>query len=320
MNTNPLQWLLLIISLPSTSATARIRIWRTLKGIGCASLRDGVYLLPYATERWAQFKEIVAETEREGGNAWLLNVPAQTEDESAYQHLFDRSDDWSQLQHIFAEARKVLNGMAPQDINRQIRKWRRDYEALRAIDYFPNEASAHGEAAWMDLLNIAELMLSPGEPQPALGTIQILDRHAYQNRIWATRRHLWVDRVASAWLIRRFIDQQAKFLWLESPADCPPDALGFDFDGASFTHIEDRVTFEVLLASFGLEQDAALMRLATMVHSLDVGNGFVPEAMGFEAMMTGARQRAPDDDQLLTEMSIVLDSFYTHFSNDKSPK
>ena len=62
------------------------------------------------------------------------------------------------------------------------------------------------------------------------------------------------------------------------------------------------------------------MRLATMVHSLDVGNGFVPEAMGFEAMMTGARQRAPDDDQLLTEMSIVLDSFYTHFSNDKSPK
>jgi hypothetical protein len=124
-----------------------------------------------------------------------------------------------------------------------------------------------------------------------------------------------VDRVASAWLIRRFIDPQAHFLWLDAPADCPPEALGFDFDHATFTHIGDRVTFEVLLASFALEQDRGLMRLGAMVHALDVGGGFVPEAAGFEAMLAGARRHADDDDQLLVAMGAVLDALYAHFSN-----
>ncbi len=122
--------------------------------------------------------------------------------------------------------------------------------------------------------------------------------------------------MASAWLIRRFIDPDAHFLWLETPSDCPSDALGFDFDGAAFTHIANRVTFEVLLASFGLDLDRGLQRLGMMVHALDVGGAFVPEAHGFESMMAGARQRAIDDDQLLAEISMALDSLYAHFSND----
>jgi hypothetical protein len=124
---------------------------------------------------------------------------------------------------------------------------------------------------------------------------------------------LWVDRVASAWLICRFIDPQARFLWLADPADLPRGALGFDFDGAAFTHVGDRVTFETLMAAFGLEGDLALLRLATIVHHLDVGSEPVPEAAGFEAVMTGARERLADDDALLAEMSRVLDSLYTHF-------
>jgi hypothetical protein len=89
--------------------------------------------------------------------------------------------------------------------------------------------------------------------------------------------------------------------------------LGFDFDGATFTHVVDRVTFEVLMANFGLEDDAALMRLAAMVHLLDVGGEPVPEAQGFEAVLAGARERLADDDALLAEMSTVLDSLYAHF-------
>jgi len=76
------------------------------------------------------------------------------------------------------------------------------------------------------------------------------------------------------------------------------------------------VTFEVLIASFGLDQDRGLMRLGAMVHALDVGNGFVPEASGFESILAGARQRAIDDDQLLAEIGVVLDSLYAHFAND----
>ena len=147
------------------------------------------------------------------------------------------------------------------------------------------------------------------------GRIVSRDRMQYQGRLWATRRNMWVDRVTSAWLIQRFIDPSARFLWMETPADCPPEVLGFDFDGATFTHVGKRVTFEVLLSSFGLEGDRGLVRLATMVHALDVGGASTPEASGFEAVLAGARKRLPDDNALLADIGSVLDSLHAYFSS-----
>ena len=137
----------------------------------------------------------------------------------------------------------------------------------------------------------------------------------HPERLPQRRQGPWVDRVASAWLIRRFIDREACFLWLAAPSDCPQDALGFDFDGAAFTHVGERVTFETLLAAFGLEGDAALRRLAALVHQLDIGGDPVPEASGFEAVLAGARERLADDDALLAEMSGTLDSLYAYFEH-----
>jgi hypothetical protein len=97
-----------------------------------------------------------------------------------------------------------------------------------------------------------------GEPASEPGKIRRVASADFQGRTWATRKNLWVDRMASAWLIRRFIDRKAKFLWLDNPKKCPKTALGFDFDGATFTHVDGRVTFEVLAASFGLDGDPAL--------------------------------------------------------------
>jgi hypothetical protein len=320
MTTTNHEWLLLIVSLPTNSATARMRIWRALKTLGCGSLRDGAYLLPQEASYRRQLHDLSEETIREGGNAWLLTVHAQSEQEGdAFQALFDRGGDYAELVKNLTEARKTLEEATPQEINRTLRKLRREYEAIRTIDYYPNDASAQAEAAWMDFVNVAQTLLSPDEPHSTDASVTRLDMREYQARTWATRRHLWVDRVASAWLIQRFIDRKARFLWLDAPAECPAGALGFDFDGAAFTHIGDRVTFEVLLASFGLEQDRGLARLGALVHVLDIGNGFVPEAIGFEAMLAGARQRAVDDNQLLAEIGVVLDSLYAHFSNNPDP-
>lgn len=310
-------WLLLVVSLPTSAATARMRIWRATKALGCAALRDGAYLVPTAESRRADLDNLVGDAVREGGHAWLLTVQAQSaEEDHAYRALFDRSAEFADVLNALADARKNLSGATPQDINRMLRKLRREVDALRAIDYFPNDASARAEAAWMDFVKIAETLLSPGEPHAVEAPIARRAIADYQGRTWATRHRLWVDRVACAWLIRRFVDRDARFLWLESPADCPPDVLGFDFDGAAFTHVGNRVSFEVLLASFGLDQDRGLQRLGAMVHALDIGDGFVPEASGFEAMLSGVRERAADDDQLLAEMSPVLDALHTHFSND----
>jgi hypothetical protein len=230
-----------------------------------------------------------------------------------FRSLFDRSEDYAELSKSLTAARKTLSKLSVPEINRLLRRLRREYEALRAIDFFQTDATARAEAHWADFVGLVDTVLSPDEPHAEDGAIQRLDKKDFQGRTWATRRHLWVDRVASAWLIRRFIDPRASFLWLDKPSACPKKALGFDFDGAAFTHIGEKVTFEVLLDSFGLDQDAGLGRLAELVHALDVGGVAVPEASGFEALMTGARQRTADDDALLEEMTRALDSLYVFY-------
>ncbi|MBE7419509.1 MAG: chromate resistance protein [Ideonella sp.] len=307
-------WLLLVVTLPTQGATARMRIWRALKARGCAALRDGAYLLPAGADRDEALQRLAAECEAEGGSAWVMAVQPRSEDEAlAFQSLFDRAEDYAALAKSWQQANRTLASLALPELARLQRRLQREYEALRTIDFFPSEASVDAEVRWGDLNRRIDSVLSPGEPHETQGAVPRLDARQYQGRLWATRRRLWVDRVASAWLIRRFIDRKATFRWLAAPSDCPKKALGFDFDGAAFTHVGDRVTFETLLSSFGLDGDAGLQRLAALVHQLDVGGEPVPEAGGFEAILAGARERLPDDDALLAEMTPVLDSLYAHF-------
>ncbi|KWZ38941.1 hypothetical protein WS72_29600 [Burkholderia savannae] len=320
MIAQPDSWLLLIVSLPTASATARMRIWRAIKALGCAALRDGAYLLPAHAKQAAQLRDLADEARQENGQSWLLAVRADDAEAGAtFRALFDRSTDLAAWLADLSDARKTLGDLAVVDLNRLKRRYARTYEAIRDIDFFPNEASVRADAQWRDFAAAIETRLSSGEPHAAAGTIPRRDRTQHQGRLWATRRHLWVDRVASAWLIQRFIDPHARFLWLESPGDCPADALGFDFDGATFTHVGERVSFEVLLASFGLEDDHGLARIAGLVHALDVGGSSAPEAGGFEAILAGARKRLANDDALLIDIGAILDSLYVHFSGGRHP-
>ncbi len=314
-------WLLLILALPTENATARMRFWRALKAMGCAVLRDGVYLLPEGDGREEALRELADAIIEAGGTATVIHTSSRDRaQDELFRGLFDRGEPYAEFTRSLSDARKTLSGLPVPEVNRLLRRLRREYEALRDTDYFPGEASVRAEAAWTDFVGVVDTVLSPDEPHAADGSIARLDPKDFQDRTWATRRHLWVDRVASAWLIRRFIDPQARFLWLEKPSACPKKALGFDFDGATFTHIGERVTFEVLLASFGLDQDRGLARLGELVHALDVGGTVVPEASGFEALMTGARQRAADDDALLDDMGRVLDSFHAFYSGPAKEK
>jgi hypothetical protein len=310
-------WRLLVVSLPTPNSTARMRIWRALKSLGCMALRDGAYLLPGGEEREQSLRDLADECAREGGTAWLMAVhPLSDDEQTAYRRLFDRSDDYAELRKSWKEANRSLRSLSMTELSRLQRRLQREVEAVRAIDFFPTEASAEADAAWIDLAKRIEQLLSPDEPHETAGGLPRLDPRSYRGRTWATRRRLWVDRVASAWLIRRFIDPEARFRWLARPSDCPKSALGFDFDGATFTHVGDRVTFQTLTASFGLDDDPALGRLGALVHQLDVGGEPLPEAGGFEAVMAGARERLDDDDALLAEIGTVLDSLYAHFSRE----
>jgi hypothetical protein len=154
--------------------------------------------------------------------------------------------------------------------------------------------------------------LSPDEPHPVTNSIMARQIADYQGRTWATRARPWVDRLACAWLIRRFIDPAARIMWLDSPAHCPRDALGFDFDGATFSHVGPKVTFEVMLVSFGLERPA-LIRVGALVHYLDVGGVQPPEACGVESVLAGLRETLLDDDQLLNASGTVFDGLLAGF-------
>ena len=310
-------WLLLIASLPTSGATQRMRLWRAIKGLGCASLRDGAYLLPDLADHAASLAELAEQTRAEGGQAWVVTVATcSANDEEAFLILFDRSQEYAELADRLGQARKALSSQSPAEVAKAVKRQRKELQTVKRTDFFPSDASLGAEAAWSDYEDAANSLLSPDEPHAEQRPIARLNATSYQGRTWATRRNLWVDRVASAWLIRRFIDSEAQFLWLDSPSHCPEGALGFDFDEAVFTHIGDKVTFEVLLTSFGLEEDLGLAKLAGLVHSLDVGGPANAEASGFEAILSGARSRLPNDDTLLEEIGSVLDSLHAHYKKE----
>lgn len=291
----------LVLSLPNDNAALRMRIWRTLKISGAAVLRDGVYLLPAHDICRATFDTIKTEVQTGKGTAYLLQV-SESED-STIPALFDRSTDYAQLLNDIAILDQNHSGDTPQQQLKQVRKLRKSFTNLVTIDFFPHRDQLRVASA----LQALELALTPDEPHALTDSpVDRLDRDAFQGRTWATRQRPWVDRLASAWLIRRFIDDNARLLWLKSPADCPVDALGFDFDGATFTHVGQRVTFEVLLESFALEQPG-LKQLSAVVHYLDVSGHQPPEASGIEAVLAGLCITISDDDQLLVAASTVFD-------------
>lgn len=307
-------WLLLVTSVAGRRATLRMRLWRTLKARGAAVLRDGVYLLPARDGFRAEFAALAHEVERSDGQAHVLTLTdVSTDQAERFRALFDRGADYAAL----VEALRALNqGLTPRRLRtaqKTLRGLRREYEALRAADHFPGAAAEQVQ----ELLGETEARMAaaaPGEPRPQAGTIRRLNARDYRGRVWATRARPWVDRLASAWLIKRHVDRRARFLWLKKPADCPKRALGFDFDAATFTHVGARVTFETIMASFGLDQDAALLRLGALVHYLDVGGVPVAEAAGLEAILRGMRERVTDDDALLAEAMKLFDHLYDSYT------
>lgn len=309
-----LAWLALVVSLPTQNSTVRMRLWRAVKAGGCSVLRDGVYLLPFSEAGDALLSGLAKDVLSGGGNAHLLAVATRDDaQEWGFRALFDRSGQYDGLMEEISQALANLTDQETVAFRKVLKALRRDFEAISAIDFFPGAAKEKTQAALTELEKTATARFSPGEPCAVLHEITLLDSAQYQGRQWATRKRMWVDRMASAWLIRSFIDRAARFTWLESPEDCPPDALGFDFDGAMFTHVGEKVTFEVLLASFGLESDAALVKLAALVHFLDAGGIPVAEAAGVETVLAGARNRCADDDTLLNEVSKVFDFLYAGF-------
>lgn len=309
-------WLTLIVSLPGPNTTARVRIWRAFKASGAAALRDGAYLLPATAQSETVFRELAEEIEAAGGTAYIAGYhPLEDPSGEGLKRLFDRTAAYSELLQRLEKFKRELPAGSEVASRRALAALRRELAAVVETDFFPGLSRGQVEQALADAEGALNAYFSPDEPHAAPAALRRCAPADYQGKTWATRAHLWVDRVASAWLIRRFIDPQARFVWLEGVTRIP-ELIGFDFDGAEFTHVGTRVTFEVLVFSFGLESDPALTRLGTLVHYLDVGGIPVPEAAGFAAMMAGARAQGVSDDELLAQIGRTLDFLYAAYSKE----
>ena len=173
-----------------------MRVWRALKSLGAAVLRDGVYLLPDSPSAHAAFTQQASEVDRCGGTAQVLRVDApEAEQDRQFRALFDRAGDYARIMQL---ARKLKSGLSPRRLAaaaRSMKQLRRDYESIRATDHFPGPAAAQAG----ELLAEVEMALTaPGEPSMKTGRIPRLNRKDYRGRTWATRARPWVDRLASA--------------------------------------------------------------------------------------------------------------------------
>jgi hypothetical protein len=314
MNPEAAAWLLLITNLPGRNPTLRMRIWRALKAAGAGLLRDGVYVLPNSAAARRVFEEQGGEIKAGSGFVQIMSFEAESPEQNAVLvALFDRTTEYQEAIGRLDAFKRQLAKCKETEARQRLTSMGREVGTLVARDFFPGQARGQMEAALADAEAAFNARFAPDEPHAAHKKIPPREIKDYRGRKWATREHLWIDRVASAWLIRRFIDPNAKFVWLKHVKDRPKRALGFDFDGAEFSHVGAKVTFEVLLTSFGLDQDRGLARLGALVHHLDVGGIPIAEGAGFAAVMSGTRLLQPDDDALLKAMLPVLDSLYAAY-------
>ena len=305
----------LLTSLPTGNSTLRMRVWRALKETGCGVLRDGVYLLPIKVPRAAALAEAEAEVKTAGGFAMTVELNLKTPVQLEYvRKLFDRGKEYGVLVARISAAKAALRRLGKRKADTLVQRLRRSFAELAEIDFYPGQAQLQTKDAMSALEREAQRLFSEGEPRSSKRKVRRLAPASYRGRIWATRKDLWVDRLASAWLIKRFIDKNARFVWVERPRDRPKGSIGFDFDGAQFTHVESRVTFEVLLTSFGLDDDQALTSIGQAVHCLDIGGIPVADAKGLETILRGLKGKARSDDEMVLEASKVFDLFYSAYA------
>jgi hypothetical protein len=311
-------WMLLVHQLPAKPAYLRVKIWRRLQDIGAIAVKNAVHALPMNEETQEDFEWLLREIREGGGEAFVCEarlIDGLSDEE--VRALFDRARDadYAELAkqaHALAKSpRRKAGSDKANELRRQVARLRKRLAEIAAIDFF----GAIGRETAEGLLRELEVQLNKDEPMASKTKTEPKLPETLRNRTWVTREGVYADRIASAWLIRRFIDPQAHFKFVAGKGYRPQEGeLRFDMFEAEFTHEGDKCTFQVLLERAGLH-DSALRAIGEIIHDIDLKEDKFgrTEVAGIRTLIDGIRVSTKDDAARITRGTEVFNDLYEVF-------
>ncbi len=315
------EWLLIFYSVPSHPVSNRVKIWRKLAKAGAVQLKGAVYILPANEEHEEFFQWLIGEVKSMGGDgAFVKSAEIKSMDETDTRRLFLQQaeqeyrrfeKDVEALERKVQSVRKGTGGKESGHFAEHLSKLVKEFEEIRKRDFFSAPA---GNELWKRIRAIETgLKKVDRKISGPTASIRLYQPAEFRDRVWVTRKNPFVDRMASAWLIRRFIDGKASFKFIDERelSTQRGDVSTFDIRGGQFTHVGDLCTFEVLVKSFGI-RDKAVKKLAEIVHDLDVKDDKygTTESTGVEDILSGIRKTAKNDSDSLERGMAVFEMLY----------
>jgi len=329
-----LEWILLIHQLPPKPTNLRVRIWRKLQNLGAVAIKNSVYILPASEKTHEDFQWLKQEIESAGGEATVFqaaSVEGATDKEIIAAFRKARDEE-------FAAIMAELNGLAGAirgpsrgkhlsagrlaAHEAELDKLHAEMERIIANDFFKADGQARALVAYERCQKaIRDSHGLATKVSRSTAKSETLDLAKYQGRRWLTRRHLHIDRLASAWLIKQFIDKRPRFYFV-AEGETVEGAIPFDMFGAEFTHHGEDCTFETILKRFGLSYNESLREMAEIVHDIDLKDDKFHrlEAAGLNAIINGLSGTLRDDRKLLQQCSTIFDGLYSLLGQNTQKK
>ncbi|HEX2488698.1 MAG TPA: chromate resistance protein ChrB domain-containing protein [Blastocatellia bacterium] len=330
--TSKQEWILLIHQLPPQPTNLRVRIWRKLQRLGAVAIKNSVYVLPFNEKTHEDFQWLKQEIESSSGEATVFRAGAvegatDTEIRAAIQKARDE-----EYAHITAELDGLTGAIREQKrgghlsagrvgaYEADLDRVRKELERVGSIDFFGAGGRSPATAAYERCHKALRASQNRHErlpkSSPAKGSAP--DLAHYQRRLWVTRRNLFIDRLASIWLIKRFIDKRARFSFV-AEGQSVEGGIGFDLYGGEFTHRGEDCTFETMINQLGLSGDAGLRQVAEIVHDMDLKDDKFhrSEAAGLNLVIRGLAELLKDDRKLVAQSMPIFDGLYELFGQNQ---
>jgi hypothetical protein len=314
-------WLLIFYSVPAHPVSGRMRIWRKLAKAGAVQLKGAVYILPATDEHQELFQWIIGEVKTLGGDGSFVRTSRiETLRDAEVRSLFNaqRDEEYRELDKVLdglerkvQSSRKSAVAGVKSSVSDALSALWKTFDEINKRDFFSAPLGKDTGKRLQAIATTLKGLQEPGSAKPA--PLARKDAGQYHRKVWVTRKRPFIDRMASAWLIRRFVDRDATFRFIDEK---DRDGLGqgeisFDMQGGEFTHYGELCTFEVLMRSFGIK-DRAVRKIAEIVHDLDLKDDKYGNAAGsgIEEVLTGVRKASTDDADMLEKGMAVFEMMY----------